>query len=134
MKKTHIFLIIAIAVLMGVMVVSLNSNSGSYANFEVAANNPTKTYDIVGKLDTTKAIYYDAIVNSDEFSFYMFDENNVNKKVVVNKPKPQDFERSTQVVVTGSMEADEFRAKNILLKCPSKYEGDSPAIDVKKID
>jgi cytochrome c-type biogenesis protein CcmE len=134
MKKTHIFLIIAIAVLMGVMIVSLNTNSGSYANFKVAAENPNKTYDIVGKLDTTKAIYYNALENSDEFSFYMFDENNVNKKVIVNKPKPQDFEKTTQVVVTGSMDGEEFRAKNILLKCPSKYEGESPTVEVKNIN
>jgi len=134
MKKTHIFLIIAIAVLMGVMVVSLNTNSGSYANFKVASENPNKTYDIVGKLDTTKEIYYNAIENSDEFSFYMYDENNLNKKVIVNKPKPQDFERSTQVVVTGSMKGDEFRAKNILLKCPSKYEGKASDIKVKKLN
>jgi len=134
MKKIHIFLIIAIALLMGIMIISLNSNSGSYANFDVASKHPNKTYDIVGKLDTTKSIYYDAMVNSDEFSFYMFDENNVNRKVVVNKPKPQDFERSKQVVVTGSMKDDEFRAKNILLKCPSKYEGKSSDIKVKKLN
>ncbi len=134
MKKTHIFLIIAIALLMGVMVVSLNTNSGSYANFDVATKNPNKTYDIVGKLDTTKTIYYDAIENSDEFSFYMFDENNINKKVVVNKPKPQDFERSKQVVVTGSMKDDVFFAKNILLKCPSKYESQGSDIKVKKLN
>ena len=119
---------------MGIMIISLNSNSGSYANFDVASKHPNKTYDIVGKLDTTKSIYYDAMVNSDEFSFYMFDENNVNRKVVVNKPKPQDFERSKQVVVTGSMKDDEFRAKNILLKCPSKYEGKSSDIKVKKLN
>jgi len=134
MKKTHVFLIVAIAVLMGFMIVSLNTSSGSYANFATAAQNPSKTYDIVGKLDTTKEIYYNAIENSDEFSFYMYDENNLNRKVVVNKPKPQDFEKSTQVVVTGSMKNDEFRAKNILLKCPSKYEGKSPAVEVKNID
>ncbi|RLD47430.1 MAG: cytochrome c maturation protein CcmE [Bacteroidetes bacterium] len=134
MKKTNIFLIIVIAVLMGVMVVSLNTNSGSYASFKVAAENPNKTYDIVGKLDTTKVIYYNALENSDEFSFYMFDENNENRKVIVNKPKPQDFERSTQVVVTGNMKDNEFRAKNILLKCPSKYEGKASDIKVKKLN
>ena len=133
MKKTHIFLIVAIAIIMGVMVVSLMGESRSYANFALAADHPNKSYDIVGKLDTSQAIVYDAKVNSDEFSFYMFDEDNNNFKVIVSKPKPQDFERSMQVVVSGKMDGDVFRASNVLLKCPSKYEGGSPAVETVEI-
>jgi cytochrome c-type biogenesis protein CcmE len=126
MKKTHIFLIVAIAAILGFMVVSLMGESRSYATFEVADNHPNKSYDIVGKLDTTKEIHYDARVNPDEFSFYMFDEDSNTMKVIVNKPKPQDFERSTQVVVSGKMGDEAFQASSILMKCPSKYEGETP--------
>lgn len=38
------------------------------------------------------------------------------------KAKPQDFERSEQVVLTGKMDGDEFVATEILMKCPSKYK------------
>ena len=38
-----------------------------------------------------------------------------------NNPKPQDFDASEQVVITGNMRGDVFMADKILLKCPSKY-------------
>ena len=98
MKKTQIILIVAIAVILGLMIVSLWDNSRTYATFTEAAAHPNKSYDIVGILDTTKPIVYDALVNSDAFSFFMYDQDSMNKQVVVNKPKPQDFEKSTQVV------------------------------------
>jgi len=40
---------------------------------------------------------------------------------VFNGAKPQDFERSEQIVLTGKMKGDEFLASKILMKCPSKY-------------
>jgi len=40
----------------------------------------------------------------------------------MKRPKPQDFELSEEIVVTGSIQGDEFVGKDILLKCPSKYK------------
>jgi cytochrome c-type biogenesis protein CcmE len=133
MKKSHIIMILIIAVILGLMVTSLMGKSRTYATFSEASEHPHRSYDIVGKLDTTKAIVYDAIVNPDEFSFYMYDELNRSSKVIVHQPKPQDFERSTQVVASGKMEGEVFMAKSVLLKCPSKYEGQSPSIQTKEI-
>ena len=133
MKKTNLILIVVIAVLMGVMIVSLMGNSRTYASFESAAEHPNINYDIVGTLDTTQEIVYDAKVNADEFSFYMFDQDSSLARVIVNKSKPQDFEKSVQVVATGKMQDGIFKASSVLLKCPSKYEGGSPSIEVKEI-
>jgi cytochrome c-type biogenesis protein CcmE len=44
--------------------------------------------------------------------------------VVFNGSKPQDFERSEQIVLTGKMIGNEFHASKILMKCPSKYTKD----------
>ena len=41
--------------------------------------------------------------------------------MVYYNPKPQDFDRSDQIVITGAMSGDTFVADQILLKCPSKY-------------
>ena len=41
------------------------------------------------------------------------------------KSKPQDFEKSEQIVVIGKMEAGNFVASDILMKCPSKYNTSS---------
>jgi cytochrome c-type biogenesis protein CcmE len=134
MKKTNIILIVVIAVLMGVMIVSLMGNSRTYASFESAAKHPNISYDIVGTLDTTKEIVYNAKINADEFSFYMYDQDSSLSKVVVSKAKPQDFEKSTQVVATGKMKEGVFKASSVLLKCPSKYEGGSPSIEVEEVE
>jgi cytochrome c-type biogenesis protein CcmE len=44
--------------------------------------------------------------------------------VVFTGTKPQDFERSEQIVLTGQMRGKEFHASKILMKCPSKYTQD----------
>ena len=36
---------------------------------------------------------------------------------------PNNFESATSIVVTGSYQNGYFHAKDILTKCPSKYEG-----------
>ena len=133
MKKSQIFMVVAIAAIFGLMIISLWDNSRTYASFTESAEHPQRSYDLVGTLDLSQPIVYDAIVNSDEFSFYMFDQDSVNRQVVVNKPKPQDFEKSTQVVVTGKMKDQQFKASSILLKCPSKYEDVKPSIELEKV-
>jgi cytochrome c-type biogenesis protein CcmE len=41
---------------------------------------------------------------------------------VYRSTKPQDFDKSEQVVVVGKMQNGTFAAEKILMKCPSKYE------------
>ena len=122
MKTSHIILIIIVAVVGIGAIVSLMSESRSYGDFRTAGKNPDKNYDIIGTLDTTRTIEYDALKNPDQFSFWMYDDRGNHSKVVVNKPKPQDFEKSISVVVSGHMDGDIFRGSNVLLKCPSKYQ------------
>ena len=132
MKTSHIVIIIIVAVVGIGAIVSLMSESRSYADFPTAAKHPSKSFDIIGTLDTTKAIIYEATVNPDEFSFYMFDDRGNHSKVTVSKPKPQDFEKSISVVVSGHMEGDIFLGSSVLLKCPSKYQDQkSPEFEMK---
>jgi len=64
----------------------------------------------------------------------MTDIKNEEKKVVLHKSKPQDFERSEQIVLIGSAQGDEFHANDILMKCPSKYQdGEITAKDQSQI-
>jgi len=132
MKKSHIVLIIVLAVAIGA-VVSLLNDPRTYGDFALAAKHPDKNYEIIGTLDLNAPVVYDALKNPDEFSFYLVDQNNEKRKVIVSKPKPQDFEKSINVVVGGVMKDSVFYANDILLKCPSKYEGQgSPQIEVEK--
>jgi cytochrome c-type biogenesis protein CcmE len=46
-------------------------------------------------------------------------------KVMFNDTKPQDFEKSEQIVVIGKVVGNEFHVAkgDLLMKCPSKYNG-----------
>ncbi len=120
MKKLHIVGIIVIAVAIGVIFISLK-NTSTYADFTEAINNPDTEYHVVGKLDKTQPQIYNPKLNADEFLFTLIDNKGIAKPVVLHKSKPQDFEKSEQIVLIGKMKAGEFHANDILMKCPSKY-------------
>jgi cytochrome c-type biogenesis protein CcmE len=125
MKKIHILGIIIIAVAIGAILTTLNSTS-TYASFREAADAPGSEFHVVGKLDKSKAAVYDPKMDANIFTFYMIDNSGTEKKVVLHKNKPQDFERSEQIVLIGKAEGDEFHASEILMKCPSKYNDTKP--------
>lgn len=120
MKKLHIIGILIIAIAIGVIFISLK-NTSTYADFSEAINNPNTEYHVVGKLDKTQPQIYDPKINADEFLFTLVDNKGIAKQVVLHKSKPQDFEKSEQIVLIGKMKDNEFHANDILMKCPSKY-------------
>lgn len=127
MKKIHIVGIVVIAVAIGVIFTSLK-NTSTYADFTEAVANPDKEYHVVGKLNKNEPLIYDPKVNADEFIFTLIDNKGIEKRVVLHKSKPQDFERSEQIVIIGKMQGDQFHANDILMKCPSKYNEAKPQI------
>lgn len=120
MKKLHIVGIVVIAIAIGVIFVSLK-NTSTYADFTEAISNPEKEYHVVGKLDKNQPQIYDPKINADQFIFTLIDNKGISKQVVLHKSKPQDFEKSEQIVLIGKMDGNEFHANDILMKCPSKY-------------
>jgi cytochrome c-type biogenesis protein CcmE len=120
MKLKHILIIVVVAIALGV-IISTFTNTSTYTNFAEARKYPGREFHIIGKLDTTEPIVYDTKVNVNEFTFFMVDNKGEKHKVIHNNNKPQDFEKSEQVVVVGKMQGDEFLASSLLLKCPSKY-------------
>jgi len=129
MKKSHIIGIIVIALAIGIIMTSVGDAS-TYVSFEEAIEraqdgDETKVH-VVGRLKKDAqghivGMNYDPLVDPNYFSFTLVDTNRFEQRVVYFNPKPQDFERSEQVVITGNMKQDVFVADKILLKCPSKY-------------
>jgi cytochrome c-type biogenesis protein CcmE len=123
MKTIHIIIILVLVVAIAIIITTL-SDSSTYSNFKEASLKPGKEFHIIGMLNKKKPVEYDAQKNANQFSFYMIDDKGIEKKVIYNKTKPQDFEKSEKVVIIGSMKNDEFQATSLLLKCPSKYKAD----------
>jgi len=120
MKKSSIIGLVAIAIAIAVIIATY-SKSSSYSSFSEAKKSKTEI-QIIGHLDKQKQMYYDAQKDANYFSFYVRDTDKTECKVILTAPKPQDFERSEQIVLTGHMEGEEFHASKILMKCPSKYK------------
>ena len=122
MKKSSIFGLIVIAIAIAV-IISVYSSSSTYGTFSDAQETESQL-QVVGHLDKGKELQYDATKDANYFSFYMNDNKGQSCKVVFTGAKPQDFERSEQIVLTGQMRGNEFHASKILMKCPSKYTQD----------
>ncbi|HEX5000854.1 MAG TPA: cytochrome c maturation protein CcmE [Bacteroidia bacterium] len=130
MKRSHIIGIIVIAVMLGV-IVSTISDSSTYAPFSKAIEHEGKSYHVVGKLNKEKEFIYNPTVNANIFGFYLIDNEGKEMKVLYNDHKPQDFEKSEQIVVIGKVVGDEFHVAkgDLLMKCPSKYNGNQATQD-----
>lgn len=122
MKKTHLLLIIMVAVLIGVILVMFK-DAGTYAGFAKARNQPGDEFTVIGYLDKQQQMNFNA--KATLFSFTAVDKQGEVSKVYYNQPKPQDFERSEEITMRGYATDSAFIAKEILMKCPSKYNEQS---------
>ncbi len=120
MKKIHLIGIFVIAIAIAVLM-SISGEVSTYATFEKAVEDGGRV-KVVCQLSKDKEMVYDPVEDPNRFTFFAKDENNVEKKVVLLRAKPQDIEMSESIVITGKMQNDEFVANDILLKCPSKYK------------
>ena len=129
MKKSHLFLLVVIAAAVGI-IISTMSDASTYSTFSIAreqaaAGNQAKVH-VVGTLPRDAAnrpmgLEYDPMVNPNYFAFTLVDTLQVAQRVVYRNPKPQDMDKSEQVVIVGAMKNNVFEADQILTKCPSKY-------------
>ena len=120
MKRIYIIAGIMIAVGIGIFVTAADDLS-TYGTFTEAMQSGRKI-KIAGQLSKDKEMYYKPEEDPNYFSFFIKDPEGVEQKVVLLAERPQDFEMSEQIVVTGSMKGDEFIATDMLMKCPSKYK------------
>jgi cytochrome c-type biogenesis protein CcmE len=122
MKRIHILSIVMIVAAIALLI-SASGDMSTYSTFEDARSAP-KAVKIAGQLAKDKDMTYNPDVDANKFSFYLTDQEGETEEVILLAPKPQDFELSEQVVVTGEWRETTFVASSILLKCPSKYKNE----------
>jgi cytochrome c-type biogenesis protein CcmE len=130
MKKTHIFGLIIIAIMVAILV-STGTEAGTYSNFSVAEkmakDGDGDAIHVIGKLKKDASgqilgMQYDPIIDANHLEFFLVDEKGREQKVVYNQPKPQDMEHAEQLVIIGKMEGQVFKCQQVITKCPSKYQ------------
>lgn len=98
MKKSHILAIVVIAAAIGFLI-SASKDVTTYANFAQAAQSGDRV-KLVGQLVKDRPVEYNPEVNPDFLSFWLRDAGEV-RLVELHASKPQDFERSESIVLTG---------------------------------
>ena len=120
MKRTHIILLLLVAGLMGTFIATITSTSRS-VGFDTAFQDPGVEFKVSGTLVTSEPIEYDPQVNTGLTKFHMMDKEGVIREVWLEKAKPTGLERSESIDLYGKANGDHFRATEMLMKCPSKY-------------
>jgi cytochrome c-type biogenesis protein CcmE len=111
---------IIIIVFMAIMGYLFTETNISYEENFSLIKSSTKTMKATGSWVKEKSYHVDK--QKKQFSFYMKDYLGNEMKVTYDGTIPNNFESSTSVVVTGKYQNGTFHAKDILTKCPSKYE------------
>ncbi len=125
MKKTHIILLVLIAISIAVLL-SFMGDITTYDTVSSAKEKPGKFLHLIAKMEHN-SLQYDPVKDPNYLSFTAVDSLGNSIKVVYRNTKPTDIEKSERLVLKGKVEGDHFECKDILLKCPSKYKDDMNA-------
>lgn len=129
MKIKVLLGVVAIIVFTSLVFYNFGNSISTYVDFEGAQG--MKGAHVVGTWDDTQEVYFNR--ETMQFSFWMTDETGNKRKVLYPRPKPNNFEQATQIVVIGEYrgDTDVFVANDMLMKCPSKYN-DPSALEMQE--
>jgi cytochrome c-type biogenesis protein CcmE len=120
MKNKYIFGGFIIVLFLGIMAYLFTQSNIKYESDFANVKSTNNTVKATGSW--VKEKNYEMNREQNTFSFIMKDESGNEMKVIYEGAMPNNFESATSVVVTGSYQNGYFHAKDILTKCPSKYE------------
>lgn len=128
MKRTHIIILVAIAIAIGGLLM-LSANFSTYDTISSAKQKQGKFVHLIAKLDKSVPVDYDPAKNPNYLAFTAVDSLGGSTKVVYRNTKPTELEHSERVVLKGKMQGEVFECSEILLKCPSKYKDDKKQLE-----
>jgi cytochrome c-type biogenesis protein CcmE len=128
MKPKLIVGIVSIVLFTSLLMYNFGNSISTYVNFEQAAERANS--HVVGTWDSSQD--YGFSRETMQFSFYMKDQDGNVRRVVYPRPKPNNFEQATQLVVVGEMRNNVFHASDMLMKCPSKYNDGSELVNAQE--
>ncbi len=100
---------------------SLNDTLTPYISFDEAKQRDQRV-QVIGSI-LKDDVYFDR--DSLQLVFKVEDENHQQLTVVYSGSMPGNFDQAETIVCMGKYKDGRFHADELLLKCPSKYEGDS---------
>jgi len=127
MKRSHMVLLILIALMVGLLVFTYSSSNQS-VTFAQAIEKPGVEVTITGTLHTEEPVIYNPEENASLTTFHMVDTEGQIMEVHLQMAQPQGLLQSESIVLDGEYRDGKFHAVDMLLKCPSKYNSDNHLI------
>ncbi len=115
--------IIALVIILGFVIygaVSLKTSLTPYVSFAEAKSSP-QTVQVMGKLEKS-ATRYDTTAGL--LYFTLTDKNGDLLEISYKGVRPGNFDQASQIVAIGDYKDKVFQADQLLVKCPSKYQGE----------
>jgi cytochrome c-type biogenesis protein CcmE len=129
MKAKYIIGIAIIVIFAVFGAMSFKKTLTPYVSFEEAKRTGANV-QVIGKIAFSE-VEYD--LDSHQLRFPIMDETGQRMVVTYGGPKPANFEQAEEVVVIGRHANESFNADQLLVKCPSKYQG-SPEGDSVEVE
>lgn len=124
MAKRKLIALLMMFTFASLLLMNFGEQVGGYMSFDEAEHRGMSAH-VVGDWASDHPMQYDR--ENDRFVFHMTDEKGNLRRVTYHGHKPENFEQAEQLVIEGHPDGDEFVAKHILVKCPSKYNDQEPA-------
>lgn len=127
MKPVHIVILVVISIGLAIAI-SFYGDTSKYVCFAeadaIAKDKPDMKLHVVTSLDKTKGEVYNPQADPNYYEFYASDTTGMERKIVYRNAKPSDMDKTERVVLIGYSRdgGNYFEAREILKKCPSKYE------------
>src|SRR2546423_12448065 len=119
MKPAHIMALVLIVVCMGVTLYAFTFSIAQHVTITQVLKMPGQQVQVPGKI-LKDTVAYDAAKT--ELRFDIQEMNGPNRLTIVyREPKPENFDSATSVEAVGTYKDGKFFARNLLVKCPSKY-------------
>lgn len=119
MKKGYLVAAVLAGAFLVLGVTSFKKTLTPYVSFDVAQKT-RGSVQVMGSLEKGSESY-DA--DKQQLSFSILDEHGRDLPVVYRGIKPANFRDALSIVAIGRYESGALHAEKLLVKCPSKYQG-----------
>ncbi|MDX2066376.1 MAG: cytochrome c maturation protein CcmE [Fimbriimonadaceae bacterium] len=122
MKRGPIISGLVAVVALGAAVMAFTTSASPYVTIQQAKSAPGDRLHVAGDI-VPGSVRND--VFRQELTFRIKDAEGSTVQVVHRGEKPANMAEATQVVAVGKMTGDAFVSQQLIVKCPSKYEGEN---------
>jgi len=128
-KVGVIALIAGSVVALGVVMTMFLTQASPYVNVEQAKSMKGNNLHLAGVI--VPGTITTTVMDGSTTRFILKDDYGQTVPVVYKGPAPANLRTADRAVAIGGMGTTEFEARDLLLKCPSRYEGDGPKVAQK---